>query len=197
MFKKLLFLGLTILFFNTYSQDQLQYKITANDNEIGKLQVKKSIENNTINYSAKSDSKFKLFVSVDFSYKLNCIYKDNELLFSSVTTYVNGSKHSTATTEKIKANVYVLNNNGHENRIFEPIFYSGVLLYFNEPKNISKVYSEFYNNFNPLKQIAIHTYQLTNSQNGNLSEYFYVNGILQKATIHHTLMSFNLELVSH
>jgi len=196
MLKNAILLCLIMLFLKVNSQTKLQYKITSNGANIGVLYANKQEENKMVTYSVTSDSKFKLFLTVNFAYKLNCIYKNNELVFSTVTTFVNGQKHSTSTAEKMQPNSYILKNNGHEKRLYKNINYSGVLLYFKEPKNISNVFSEFYNNLNPIQKIATNTYQLTNSLNGNLSEYYYQNGILITATIHHTLMSFKLELIT-
>ena len=197
MLKKLLLIIVFMLFgILAKAQQKLHYKITSNDMEIGNLTISKTKNNANTIYDVTSDSHFKLFITIDLSYKLNAVYQNNELIFSSVTTYVNGKQHNTATTEKKEDHLYILKNNGHETRSYQSITYSGVLLYFKEPINIKEVYSEFYTAFNPIQKIGTHKYQLTNSENGNTSEYYYLNGILQKASIHHTLMTFHLELIN-
>ncbi len=183
--------------FSTFAYTQnskLEYKIIANHTERGNITVTKHIDDSgMVEFTAVSDSKFKLFITVNFSYKLNCVYKDGIFLFSSVSTFVNGSQHSSTTASKIDKTTYVLKNSGHEKRIFKPISYSGIKLYFEEPKNVTEVFSEFYNSFNPLQKIKNQVYQLTNTENGYISEYYYQNGILQKAIIHHEIMTFSLE----
>lgn len=175
------------------AQTSLHYDIISNSFKIGDLYVSKSQNGNEIIYQSKSKTEVKLFVKVELSYNLDAIYKNNQLVFSSVSTYLNGKLHTNTTAEKNK-NSYILVSNKHQNRLFKTITYSGVKLYFNEPKNITFVFSEFYNGFNPIKKIANNTYLLTNIENGNTSEYYYQKGILKKAIIHHTLMTFSLIL---
>jgi len=189
---KICFLSLFFVQF-LVAQTKLHYNIVSNSYKIGDLYVSKSQNGDETVYQAKSKTEIKLFVKVEVSYNLDVIYKNKQLLFSSISTYLNGKLHTNTTAEKSK-NGYILVNNEHQNRLFKEITYSGVKLYFNEPKNISLVFSEFYNSFNPIKKISNHKYLLTNSENGNTSEYYYQKGILTKAVIHHTLMTFNLIL---
>jgi len=132
-----------------------------------------------------------LFISIDLKYKLNCTYKNDELLYSSVTTYVNGAIHSTSKTEKNGA-YYTLTKNGHPSKYLNKITFSGALLYYHEPKGLTKIFSEFDNLDKPVKSIGINEYQITNPKNGYLSEYTYKNGILESSTNHHTLLTFKL-----
>lgn len=189
------FLTLVFLFFTSYSQEKLQYTIISNNNKIGTLTAEKSVANNVTTYKVNSNSKMKIFLTVDYSYTLNCTYKKDTLLYSSITTYLNGRQWNKATTDKISSNIYKTTNDNHENKLFIPITYSGTLLYFKEPNTVTNVYSEIFTDFNPIKKIDNHIYQLTNSKNGNTNKYFYANGILQKAIIQHKLMTIELQLI--
>jgi hypothetical protein len=126
---------------------------------------------------------------------LNCTYKENELLFSSVTTYVNGKVNSTLKTEK-QDQFYEVTKNGRSSKYIDNIGMSGALSYYEEPLNMSTIYSDFYGYDKNLELIGPHVYKVTNPKNGQISEYYYEDGILKKAIIHHFLMTFKLQLVS-
>ncbi len=167
------------------------YAISSGKNHIGTLQAIKTVTNDRTQISVNSKVKVKLFISIDFEYKLNATYKNGQLLFGSVTTYVNGKVHSTSTTEKSN-DYYTIEKDGHQSTFFDKITYSGALLYFEEPKGISTLFSEFDTINKPIRLIATGEYQLTNPKNGRLSEYLYKNGILISTTNHHSLMTFTM-----
>ena len=182
---------LFLLFSSIVNSQTLHYKITSSGNYIGDLKATKTSVNNILQIEVISEVKVKLFISIDLKYKLNCTYKNNELLFSSVTTFVNGKIHSTSITEKI-GNYYDITKNGHSSKFLDEIPFSGALLYYREPKGLTNIYSEFDNLEKPIKNIGINEYQITNPQNGYLSEFKYKNGILVSTTNHHTLLTFKL-----
>jgi len=169
----------------------LEYNITANKNQLGTILVKQTEKNGIIQIQATSEVKVQLFVNINLKYILNCTYKNNQLLYSSVTTYVNGKLHSTSTTEK-KEGYYEVIKDGHSSRLYENIKYSGALLYHTEPIGKTKLYSEFNGIEKPIKKIDAHTYQITNPDNGHISIYKYKNGILESTTIEHALLTFTL-----
>ncbi len=169
----------------------LHYKVTANDNYIGDLKVSKTLNKDILQIEVISEVKVNLFISINLKYKLNCTYKNDELFFSSVTTYVNGKIHSYSKTEK-NGEYYTITNDGHSSKYLNKITFSGALLYYREPKNLTYIYSEFDNINKPIKKTGTTEYQITNPENGHLSEYNYENGILVSTTNHHTLLTFKL-----
>ncbi|MFK5981617.1 MAG: hypothetical protein QM499_01795 [Flavobacteriaceae bacterium] len=187
--KKIFFLFL--LFSCIVNSQTLHYKIMSNNSYIGDLKVTKTSNKDAFQIEVISEVKVKLFISIDLKYKLNCTYKNNELFYSSVTTYVNGKIHSTSKTEKI-GDYYSITKNGHSSKFLDKIPFSGALLYYSEPKGLTNIFSEFDNLKKPIKNIGINEYQITNPKNGHLSEYKYKNGVLMSTTNHHTLLTFKL-----
>jgi hypothetical protein len=180
-----------IIIYYTGVAQTSHYKISSRNTPVGNLTVTKTENENLLQIEVISEVSIKVFIKVDLKYKLNCTYKDDELLFSSVTTYVNGKIHTTSKTEKNGAN-YTIVRDGHESKFLQKITYSGALLYFKEPKGITTVYSEFHAIDKPIKALGNHEYQITNPKNGLLSEYTYQNGILVTTMNHHSLMPFTL-----
>ncbi len=167
------------------------YTITANGHPIGDLSVKKSKTNDYMQIAVTSDVKVKLFITVDISYKLNATYKNNELVSSAVTVYVKGKVHSKITTTK-NGQYYTIVDNGHTSQYLHKITYSSALFFVKEPQGITSVYSDFGGSLKPLAEIDAHLYQLTNPSSGHHENYLYAYGALQKATIEHSLLTFEL-----
>lgn len=167
------------------------YDITSKNNNLGQLSITKTQEEDLIKIEAISEVKVHLFIEIDLKYKLTTNYRNNSLIFSSVTTYVNGKRHSTITTEKIGEN-YSITKDGHLSKLYYPITYSAALLYWQEPINVANVFSEFDGIEKPIEGLGSGTYKLTDPKSGLINIYYYSNGRLTKATIEHTLMSFTL-----
>ncbi|NOY47002.1 MAG: hypothetical protein GXO84_02095 [Chlorobi bacterium] len=183
---------LILIFLSVHCNSQnVNYRITSKETSIGNLSVKKIEENNTIQIEVVSEVTVRLFITIDFKYKLNCTYKDKELIFSSVITYVNGRVHSTTTTKK-DGEYYSITKNNHSSKYLNEINFPAALLYFVEPEGVTKIFSEFDGIAKPIKEIVKNKYQITNPKNGRLSEYLYRNGILESSINHHSLMTFTL-----
>ncbi|AWV97088.1 DUF6134 family protein [Arcticibacterium luteifluviistationis] len=169
----------------------LLYDITSNNNSLGQITVTKSHQNGLLKIDVISEVKVKVFVNIDLKYHLTANYKNGELLSSTVLTFVNGKQHSSSITEKTNEN-YSITKDGDLSKFFNDINYSGALLYWEEPKNISIVYSEIDNIEKPIKKVASGHYKLTDPKSKHSSDYFYKNGTLEKTVIQHTLMTFQL-----
>lgn len=180
-----------ILLTSQLNAQTLVYDITSSNNQLGQLSVTKTQEKDLINIEMTSEVNAHLFISIDLKYRLTANYRNGSLIFSSVTTYLNGKLNSSSTTEKTGEN-YSVKKDGHLSKLYYPIFYSGVLLYLQEPINVSNVYSEFDNIKKPIEDLVHGIYQLDDPKSGHLSKYYYSNGRLMKATIGHSLMTFTL-----
>jgi hypothetical protein len=181
-----------LVLFSVFANAQsMKYTITANQHPIGNLTVIKTQNNNSFKIEVKSDVQVHLFMKIDFTYNLVSIYKNDELITGSVTTFVNGKEHSASKVEK-NGNYYSLTQKSHITEYPDKINYSGALLYFKEPVNVDKFFSEFSNIAKPMQLIGENEYQVTDPESGHKSEYIYRDGLLHRAVIHHTLMTFEL-----
>jgi len=169
----------------------MNYKITSKETTIGNLSVKRTADNNTVQIEVLSEIEVKLFITIDIKYKLNSTYKNNELFFSSVTTYVNDKVNSITTTKK-NEEYYSVTKDEHSTKYLNEIKISDALLYFVEPKGMTKLFSEFDGISKSIKKIGKNKYQIRNPKNGNVGEYQYKNGILQSSINYHNLMTFSL-----
>jgi len=174
----------------------LNYAISTSKNQIGHLEVTKKKKGDLLLVSVESAVKVKLFVEVELNYKLNTIFKNGVLIYSSSTTYVNGKIHESSKIEK-KEGYYKLTKNGHESRYLDKIYYTGASLYFSEPKNITHVFSEFEIINQTIKKISTNEYELTNPSNNQVNTYSYTNGVLKSAIIPHSMVTFYITREHH
>jgi len=168
-----------------------KYKIRSSGIYLGDMSVHKTESNGIININITSDVIVKLFLTIDLQYRLNCIYKNKELTYGSVTTYVNGAKHSSIITQK-NGSDYTINQNDHSSKYMKIINYSGGLLYFDEPTGQNYLYSEFNGYDKQIKTLGRSKYLVTDTNSGHKSTYQYKNGVLTLATVEHTLMTFTM-----
>lgn len=183
--KNILFLSFSC----TVSQQTLNYEITSGKSHIGELSIKRLENNNIVQIDGVGEVKVNLFFFFDIKLKLSCIYKNNELWFSSVTTYVNGDIHSTNIIKKEGDN-YSITEDGHLSKFLGEINYSGALLFFREPKKNNTVFSEYDNLESPISEFKENEYQIAYPTDGYLGKY--KNGVLETTTIDHTLITFTL-----
>jgi hypothetical protein len=177
-----------LLSFVGHSQT-LEYSISSKDHPIGKLVVTKTEKNDVLQIEVTGEFKVHVLVSIDVKYKLNCTYKNQELIYSSVTTYSNGKVHSTSTTDKT-GDYYTVTKDGHSSKYIDKITFSGALLYFKEPKGVSSVYSEFDDIDKSINKIGENEYQISNPNNGDFSKSTYKNGVLETSTVHSKFLTF-------
>lgn len=189
MHKALFFLFSLITYF--VNAQTLNYKITTANEKIGVLNVVQTEDSNFLQIKIKSSAEIDIIIKYIIEYELNCTYKKNQLLLSTLLIKDNGKVHSTNKITK-SDNYYLIDKGSEQIKYDNKIDYSGALLYFKEPNTIAFVFSEFDLLPKPIKSIGIHSYQITNPKNGQKNEYYYKNGILQKVVIHHTLMTFSL-----
>jgi len=192
--KKLLFFSF-LAFSCILNAQTLTYEVVTGKNYLGEIIVMhiESKENQTLKINAVGNISFHLFKLINLNYELNTVFKAGELYYSSVIIYINGKEHSRTMTEQ-KGEHYTISKDAKSTLYLKNIIYSGSLLYFKEPVGILKIFSEFDGFEKQVKKSGVHHYQVINAKNGQISEYYYNEGILQEAIIHHPLMSFKIIL---
>lgn len=165
------------------------YSIFSEKDELlGELKVS-SVESDSITrIKVMSALKVTMIFSITVKYTLTTIYKYNELYSSSAVTFRNDKLHSVANTTKVGSQ-YLFKKDDEEHNYTKKIPFSESLLYFNEPKNIVTIYSEFDGVEKAVTSNGNGHYSLKNPINGNISEYFYEGGLLEKAIVSIQLMT--------
>ncbi len=105
----------------TLSANELVYNISSSGTSIGQIKITKTITDDVVEITAKSEVKVNLFLSLDVSYSLHTIYKNNELISSTVTTYVNGKEHSKTLTKRFNQ-YYLITSDDDSKKLCNHIF---------------------------------------------------------------------------
>lgn len=175
---------LFVLPLGVVSQKQMApivYSIMYKKNEIGTLKALTYEEGGLLVYEVKTTITKKIFYIKHFVYDLIVKYKDNMLFSSDYKLYINEKLKKTATLNTKGKDLIALINGKTSQEQVEPIAFSSALLYFKEPKGITRTYSE-----SKLKPRILDRHpekENTYILDKNLGEYYYQHGQLQKMTL--------------
>ena len=127
--------------------------------------------------------------------KEEAIYDDSVMTWSSIYRKLNGNVKVDKKT-KATGNTYTVYKGSKTETLNNyPIRYNMLSIYVTEPVNISKVYSDNFQQQIDILKIADHHYKIK-FPDGNYSEYFYTNGVCSKVEVHHSLYRATIELKS-
>ena len=153
----------------------LRYNILHNGDIKGTMTIRHQVSENRIHLKIESEVKTRFLIRVTVQSIEEAIFENGILIYSSLCRIVNGE-------EKINQQMlwsgvaYKLNA---KNKIIAvpayPIRYSMLSLYYQEPVNVTKIYSDNFQQYVDVKKINQNTYQLS-LPNGNVNYYHYMNG---------------------
>lgn len=143
-----LFIGLAILFsLSANAQTYLRnYEIESDDKVVGGITATRSTEGDYVEYNVTSEVSMRIIFQINVSYKVQAIYKNEILVSSSATIYLNGAIQNDVICERT-GDHYTVVVDGHTTRIYEDIQWSSAKLYFNKPEGTRKMFSETDGNF--------------------------------------------------
>lgn len=171
------------------------YAIYSDTRElIGQLKVNSSQTDTVTKISVVSQFSVQLVMRVNVKYVLSSVYHNNQLYSNSVITYRNNTVNSVAKTVRAGSQ-YQYKKDDDEWVYPKAITFAESLLYFNEPLDKESVYSEFDGVDKPIQKVKTGHYQVTNPVNGNISEYFYETGILDRALVHVSFLPLTIERI--
>ncbi len=158
----------------------LKYDIFVSDNKIGEVLASKNSKGVVTTYSVQTNLSFRLLEKYDVNYQLSSSYKNNYLIESALKNIVNG---------KLEDDVHIkwdgVQYTGQANKksvtVKEKIKHSIAKLYFYEPTEVDRIFSEKYTDFQKMKTQSSHEYVL-HLEDGNKSHYKYTNGVCTEVT---------------
>jgi hypothetical protein len=172
-----------------------KYQISVWGMNIGEFTVDQKKADEQLTIEAVTDVNVRMLFTYRVKYIQQTCYKNGILWSSDVETLKNGKLNSSTRLER-QAENYRLTKDGVETFIGGFITYSGSLLYFNEPKQISSIYNERNGERNTIKNIADHTYAIVDKKGNKTNIYEYQDGILLKAELIHSLATIHLKRIS-
>jgi len=194
LFWNILWIGFLMSFGSSLksSEEKLYFDIVLrNEKVIGSLKATKSVDNEATHYYSFTKIKTRIIKEIQVNYKYDVIFQNAVLKEADVAITVNEEPHANTNTTRENDYYLVATNDDDKKNINESISYTTIQLYFKEPINISRCYSEQDGSFNTIIPLGNHSYKKVNSK-GRENIYNYKNGILKSATIDGGLIKFKI-----
>jgi len=165
---------------NIYSPkpiEEVYFKVLHKGEYIGELKASKTVDGDFTTYTNTTNLKARVIMEMRVKFKIQSIYKNNQLESSKVDISVNEKPYSNNSTKKV-GNSYEFYKDGKlKSTINGPIKYSANLMLFGEPKGITTAYSEESGGFHTIQKSVTNVYEKQNSR-GRKSIYHYQNQML-------------------
>jgi len=176
-------------------QKKLEYSIKRNGDVVGNIHFIQGIVGNRTVLTMESEVNTRFIFNFKAKAKEEVIYDNGIMTWSSIFRKLNGNVKVDKKT-KATGNAYTVYKGSKTETLNNyPIRYNMLSVYINEPVNITKVYSDNFQQQIDIQKIADHHYKIK-FPDGNYNEYFYINGVCSKIEIHHSMYSATIELRS-
>lgn len=176
-------------------QKKLEYNIKRNGDIVGNIHFNQGIVGNRTVLTMESEVNTRFIFNFKAKAKEEVIYDNGIMTWSSIFRKLNGTVKVDKKT-KANGNAYTVYKGSKTETLNNyPIRYNMLSVYISEPVNITKVYSDNFQQQIDIQKIADHHYKIK-FPDGNYNEYFYTNGICSKIKVHHSMYSATIELRS-
>ena len=174
-------------------QKKLEYNIKRNGDVVGNIHFIQGIVGNRTTLTMESEVNTRFIFNFKARAKEEVIYDNGIMTWSSIFRKLNGNVKVDKKTKANGSAYTVYKGSKKETLNNYPIRYNMLSVYIIEPLNITKVYSDNFQQLINIQKIADHHYKIK-FPDGNYNEYFYTNGVCSKIEIHHSLYSATIEL---
>lgn len=176
-------------------EKKLEYNIKRNGDVVGNVHFIQGVAGNRTVLTMESEVNTRFIFNFKTNAKEEVIYDNGIMTWSSIVRKQNDNVKIDKKT-KASGNSYIVYKGSKTERLNNyPIRYNMLSIYISEPVNISKVYSDYFQQQIDIQKIADHRYKIK-FPDGNYNEYFYTNGVCSKIEVHNSLYSATVELKS-
>lgn len=169
------------------------YEIKHKGKIVGRMQFKQYAEGDKLVLKISSEVKTKVLIDIEVQSTDYACFRQGRLLYSSVSRRVNGKEKESKVT-RLSQNGYELLSDSKTEKLETPITYNMMMLYYQEPLDIRRVYSDNFQQWINLKKTAPHTYR-ADLPGSNYNDYYYRNGVCYRVDIHHSFYSIQMDLI--
>lgn len=170
-----------------------QYDLSIAGIIVGSLTASKQIEGHQERYTADSEAAISFFGKHTLKTHLVAVYEHGILLNSHNTMWKNGEIDEELTVKRIGDN-YEVNYSGEVSMIQQPIPYSSICLYFQQPKNIKEVFYEPDAIFRKITNTKTNAYRLVENDKYTNSYIYDDQGVLQSVIFESGLFDVSILL---
>lgn len=176
-------------------ETRLAYDIKRNGDVVGNIHFIQRVAGSRTVLTMESEVNTRFIFNFKAKTKEEAIYDNGIMTWSSVFRKLNGNVKADKKTKAV-GNAYTIYK-GNKTEIVKnyPIRYNMLSIYLTEPIDVSKVYSDNFQQQIDIQKIATHHYKIK-FPDGNYNEYYYTNGVCSKVEIHHSMYRATIELKS-
>jgi hypothetical protein len=177
---KILLLFFTFFSLNCFSQTR-EYAVKVVGIRVGTIYATKTNIKDSISYSLASNVDVNFLVyRLKVDYKVKSLMLGGQMINSSAKVKSNRGNFRTLTKSAGKS--YSVVSERHDKNVTknfsEKIHGTFASMFFEEPKNLNRIYAEFYANFIEISKPSAKYYKGVLDE--NIDEFYYENGVLVK-----------------
>jgi hypothetical protein len=175
------------------TSQQLAYDVIKGGEVIGKITISRYNTDSATYMKLFSRVKTSLLVRISVSSWEESEYRNGTLVYSSLKREINGRRQINRHI-KWNKNTYQLWDDGKLGVIqSEPITHNIVRLYFVEPVNETRIFSESEKRWVTLQKAGDHRYRIILS-GGNYNDFFYKDGICSRVNVNNNFFKATFKL---
>lgn len=175
---------------------KLTYQIFMGNDSIGLMHAEHKVAGANHLYEYRSSMSVNSVVNVEIQFLLTATFDKDKLLNSYTEQNVNG-RTKVSSTAKWDGKMYLVQTLEKKDKIKNTmITYNLATLYFKEPVNLKKIYSDTNGSFLNVKQAGPHQYELV-LPDGKRNLYTYQFGICKEVEINQLFSKVFFKLVKN
>ncbi len=194
----LLLLALFLLMMPAEAQekkDTRRYKIVVAGFTIGEMIAEKTAGNGQSDYTVNSEVSFWFFGKINVDFRIRSLYDKEQLISSNAVSISNRGTFESDILWKedyyeVDAHTYKFDN---REQLLQPIRFSTVRFYFEEPKDGDIMVSETYGLLSRITEKSKGVYEI--EIDGNRNQFYYKNGELDKIIIQNPIKNYVVQRV--
>ena len=164
--------------------------------EVGNYTAKRISNNGHITITVHGKSVFNLIKKFEMIFDSESRFTNGYLIHSTSKRVLNGEKKDSVMIYKNKNNQYRVYSFVKGVSEIENIYFTGSMMYFNEPRSFKKIFADNKGYFVPVKKIEEHIFVTEDGDRNEEITYYYKNNILVKAIIEKSLFTLEMKLVN-
>lgn len=169
----------------------LSFDIVHKNKTVGSLEATQTTKDSKTYYHSSTTIETKIVKKIAVHYKYDVIFENEILKKADVNITLNNKTHANTLTQWEDTEYQIAKNGKNGVSLKDTIDYATILLYFKEPINIDRCFSEQDGSFNTIVSLGNHSYKKVNSK-GKENIYYYKSGVLEKAVIDGGLIKFEM-----
>jgi hypothetical protein len=164
--------------------------------EVGNYTAKRTSKNGHTTITVHGKSGFSFIKKFVIIFDSESRITNGHLIHSTSKRLLNGEKKDSVMIYKNKNNKYRIYSFVKGISTIGNIYFTGSMMYFNEPRSFKNIFADNKGYFVPVEKIEEHVFVTEDEDRNEEITYYYKNNILVKAIIEKSLFTLEMKLVN-